>query len=416
MLYTLLIFLYLILYIPKAFYDYIFLNKKKKDFLKRIGIQNYTFNSQNKNPVIWIHAVSLGETKAVIPLLKKLKIENPSSYIIVSNTTQTGHDEAKKSLLLADKLVFFPVDLPFVVKKIFSQIKPNIIIFVETDLWFNFIQEAKKNNAKIIVVSAKISEKSSKRFSKFLFFSKKLFSYVDLVLPQNELYKKRFAAFLPEEKLSICGNLKFVNNTKKYSQDYLQGWKDKLKTNGQFIITIASTHDPEELLIINEIKDISNIKILLAPRHPERFNIVYNQIKKIASCSLLNEFNQDTKIIIIDQMGILNILYQISHLAILGGSYVNKIGGHNILEPVFVNTPVLFGPFMHSQLELNDFVLNSKCGRQIDLKDMKNTISHYVQDDSLRQNLVNSCAKINMNSEIILQNTFDNIKKLILNA
>ncbi len=415
MFYNFLLVLYFIIYIPKAFYEYIFFKKRKKDLLKRIGLKKYSFKSHVKKPIIWIHAVSLGETKAATAILEKLKSEYPNSYIVVSNTTQTGHDEAKKSLILADEFVFFPLDLPYIVKGIFTQIKPDIVIFIETDLWLNFIKEAKKNHAKVIVVSAKISEKSHKRFSKFMFFSKKLFSSIDLILAQNELYKKRFASLIPEERLKICGNLKLVNNIQKQPHESLQAWLSKLNAKDKNIITLASTHDPEEQLIIKEIKDIPNTKILLAPRHPQRFIRVYNQIKKITTCSLLSDLtNKDAKVILIDQMGILNILYQLSHLAIVGGSYISRVGGHNILEPIFVKIPVFFGPFMHNQIELKQIILRANCGRQVKLKDLKPTILKYFQDNFYKQNLINNCTKILDNSQNILEDTIVNLKKLIL--
>lgn len=413
MLYNFLLVIYLLIVLPKTLYEYIFFKKKKRDLLKSLGLKSYKFENLNKKPVIWIHAVSLGETKASLPLIESLKNEYPNTYIIISNTTQTGHDEAKKSLF-ADDAVFFPFDFSFIIKRIFSQINLKIVIFIETDLWLNFIKEAKKKGSKVIVVSAKMSEKSHKRFSKIPKFSRKLFSQIDLILPQDEIHSKRFASFIYEEKLKICGNLKFVNNLKIYSQDFLLNWVDKLYLKNRNIITIASTHEPEEEFLIKELKDVPDIKILLAPRHPERFLNVYNQIRKITSCSLLSDLkDKNSKIILIDQMGILDILYQLSHLAIVGGSYTNRVGGHNILEPVFVKTPVFFGPFMQNQLKLREIVLNSNCGRQIELKDLKVSIQKYFENKTERQSLQKNCLQISKNSQNILQNTLDSIKKLI---
>jgi 3-deoxy-D-manno-octulosonic-acid transferase len=413
MLYNLFLILYFIFIIPKVLYEYLLLKKKKKDLLKRLGLKKYSFNFSDKKPIIWVHAVSLGETKVATSLVEKLKKEYPNSYIIISNTTQTGHEEAKKSLLLADKFIFFPFDFPYSVKKVFSQVKPNIIIFIETDYWFNFIKEAKKNCAKVVLVSGKISEKSLNRFSKVLFFSKKLFSYFDLILTQDELYKKRFSKLISNDRLHISGNLKLVNNIKKYPKDFLNEWLSKLKAKNSSIITIASTHDPEEEMIIKQIKDIPNIKILLAPRHPERFNLVYKRIKKIISCCLLSNLSEDAKVIVIDRMGILNILYQISDLAIVGGSFINRVGGHNILEPVFVNTPVFFGPYMHTQIQLKKMVLDSNCGKEVNLEDLNENILKFLQNESSRKNFIDNCTNITKTSQNILEDTFQKIKKLI---
>lgn len=413
MIYNFLLVIYLFFSIPKVLYESLFLKKKKDDLLRRLGFKNYSFHFKDKKPIIWIHAVSLGETKASKVLIERLKKQYPTSYIVFSNTTQTGHNEALNYTQI-DKLVYFPIDLPFIIRKLFTQIKPSLVIFVETDFWLNFIKEAKKNNSKVIVVSAKISERSTKRFSKFLFFSKKLFSYIDLILTQDAIYKHRFLSFVEEKKLKVCGNLKLVNTIQNHPIDLLQSYKERLKLQNSFVITLASTHDPEELLLINELKDLPNTKILLAPRHPERFLSVYHQIKKITSASLFSDsINQDSKVIIIDKMGILDILYQISDLAIVGGSFISRVGGHNILEPVLAKTPVFFGPFMHNQMQLKALILNANCGEEVELANLKKQILRYTQDSNYKQNFVNNCLQISKISKNIIQNTLDNIKKLI---
>ncbi|NGX34107.1 MAG: 3-deoxy-D-manno-octulosonic acid transferase [Candidatus Anoxychlamydiales bacterium] len=428
MIYNFLLFIYLLCSLPKAIFDYIFYKKKKKDILKRLGLKSYKFNPKNKKPIIWIHAVSVGETKAATALLKKLKDIYPTSYIIISSTTQTGHIEAKKSL--ADKFIFFPFDFSFTIKKVFSQIKPDLLIFLETDFWYNFMKIAKNKKAKIVVASAKISKRSTNRFLKFLKFSKSLFSNIDLILAQNELYEKRFTNFVDPKKIIVSGNLKLASSFEIYSKDILDKFRSKLNIKDQKVITIASTHPLEEELLINELKNLSNTKILIAPRHPERFNSVYKQLKKITSVSLLSEIqknqdftnpdfinqdfaNPDLKVILIDKMGILNILYQISTIAIVAGSFIDRVGGHNILEPVFVNTPVFFGPNMHSQLDLKKIVLDSNSGKQINLRNFKKEISKYLDNKDKLNFLINNCSNLKNSYQSILENTTDKITNLL---
>lgn len=411
--YNFLLFIYFLFSLPKVIFYYIFHKKKKSDILKRLGLKKYNFEPKDKSPIIWIHAVSIGETKASKVLIKKLKIEKPNSYIILSSMTQTGNIEAKTSH--ADICVFFPFDFSFSVKKVLSQITPDLMIFIETDFWPNFIKQAKKNNTKLIIASAKISLKSTLRFSKFLKkFSKEMFSSFDLILTQNELYKERFSLFTPPDKIHITGNLKFTNTNKTYPQDFLDQWLDKLNAKNTNLITIASTHNPEEEMLINTLKNIPNLKILLAPRHPERFNSVFNQIQKITPCCLLSNLtNPNAKVIIIDKMGILDILYQISTLAILGGSFIDRVGGHNILEPVFLQTPVFFGPHMHSQEELKKIVLENNCGKELPLNNLKSEITQYLKDKISQNSLISNCNNIKNTYQNVIDQTLHKIKKII---
>ncbi|NGX41013.1 MAG: 3-deoxy-D-manno-octulosonic acid transferase [Candidatus Anoxychlamydiales bacterium] len=415
MIYNFLLFIYLLFSLPKAIFDCIFYKKKKSDILKRLGLKSYKFNPQDKKPIIWIHAVSVGETKAAVSFLKRLKDNYPTSYIIISSTTETGHMEAKRSLFLADKFIFFPFDFSFTIKKVFSQIKPNLIIFLETDFWYNFIKIAKKNGSKIAVISAKISKRSTSNFLKLLKFSKNLFSNIDLILAQNEQYRKRFSNFLDSKKIFVSGNLKLSNSFEILSKSSLDKWRSKLNIKDQKVITIASTHSLEEELLINELKDLKNTKILIAPRHPERFLSVYKQLKNITSISLLSEIskNQNSKVILIDEMGILNILYQISSLAIVAGSFINRVGGHNILEPVFVKTPVFFGPTMHSQLELKKIVLDSNTGKQCHLKNLKTELSKYLDNKDKLNKLIKNCSNLKDSYQNILENTTNKITNLL---
>jgi len=415
MFYNAVLFIYFIIILPKALYEYIFYKKKKKDLLKRLGIKKYNFDSQNKAPIIWIHAVSLGETKAAASLLKKLKEFYPTSYIIISSVTETGHNIAKKCLNLADKFIYFPFDFSFSIKRLFSQVKPNIIIFIETDFWPNFIKEAKKNKSKILLLSAKISKKSLNRFIKFSIFSKNLFSCFDLILAQNAIYKERFSKFISEKKIIISGNLKFTNFPEIYSKDYLKTWRNKTNNQNLKIVTIASTHDKEEEILIEKLKDIHGIKILLAPRHPERFNEVYYKIKKITSCSLFSKIdeNDNSKVILIDQMGILNVLYQISDIAIVGGSFIDNIGGHNILEPAFVNTFVLFGPHMHVQKDLKEIVLQYNLGKEVSIDNLQDDIKKILQNGTLKKETFQKSKIMQTKFEKILEDSFNEIKNFL---
>ena len=395
MLYDFCLILFILINIPIFIYEALFLKKKKRDLLKRLGIKKYTFNPSGKNPIIWIHAVSLGETKASKTLLDKFREKYKNAYIIISSTTNTGYRESKENLKNANAHIYLPFDFSWTIKKLFSVLKPNIVVFVETDLWYNFIKHAKKNNSKVFLVSAKISKRSSSRFSKIPFFSKKLFSCFDLIVAQNEKYKQRFIKAHANPKIiEVGGNLKFDQKPVLLKQEEKLYWKNLLNLKNKKVITIASTHDPEEKLLLNELASIferfSNLRVLLAPRHPERFKAVSSLIKESSipfiSLSNIDKQTGHEKIILIDKMGFLNVSYQLSDLAIVAGSFTDKIGGHNILEPALVNTPVFFGPFMFSQIDLKNLVIKNNAGKETSIKNIKTDVLNFFKNDIAQKN------------------------------
>ncbi|MBN2479599.1 MAG: hypothetical protein JXA94_05175 [Parachlamydiales bacterium] len=418
MFYDFLILVFLIVNIPKLFIERIFLKKKKSDLLKRLGLKSYKFNPEKKSPIIWIHAVSVGETKAAKVFLDELKIKYPNSYIVISSTTQTGHIEAKKTLKKADSFVFMPFDFSFSVKRIFpKKIKPDLVFFIETDLWYNFIKRAKKVNAKVFLISAKISEKSANRHSKFKTFSEKLFSLIDLVVCQNDLYRERFLkAHVDPCKIEIGGNLKFDNILTFLTQDEKFLLLKKYNLINKKVISITSTHFPEEENILDQISPLlksntAEYKFLLAPRHPERFLEVEKLLKKrsLPYVLLSNIENQsgDEKIILIDKMGQLNTFYQLSDLAIVCGSfYSNGVGGHNIFEPIFQNIPTFFGPFMFSQKELEEIALKYKSAIQTDILNISINILEFFKNEKLKNELL-------QNSKILTKNISGSSKKTL---
>ncbi|NGX56722.1 MAG: 3-deoxy-D-manno-octulosonic acid transferase [Candidatus Anoxychlamydiales bacterium] len=404
-LYNLLLFLYLIFLFPKLLMDHFFFNKKRKDLLYKLGIKKYHFENNKNQDVIWLHAVSVGETKASITFLNLLKRKYPNSYIIISNTTDTGHVEAKKSLL-ADKHIYMPFDFSFTQKYYLKKLKPKLIIFIETDIWYNFLKYSKKYNSKIYLVSAKISKRSANRYSKIPFFSKKLFSYFDNILCQNEEYLNRFIlANAKKDILKVTGNIKFDNKPQMLTLENKQNLLQKLKLQDRKVLTIASTHYPEEKLILDQLENvfekISNLKIILAPRHINRINEIESLLiqKKISYIYLSNidKQNGNEKIILVDSMGNLNDIYQVSDLAIVAGSYIQRVGGHNILEPIVLNTFAFFGPFMHTQKDLKDIALKYKCAQMVDIDNLLIEVLNFFNINNHKISFDQNIKSLNLN-------------------
>jgi len=405
MLYNLMLLLYCLIFLPKLIWESLVYKKKRSSLLQRVGFKSYSFSIPENKKVIWLHAVSVGETKAASSLVRKIKEDYPDSYLIVSSTTNTGHKEAKKSLSLADEFVFFPIDFSWTVKKLLKKIKPSLVIFVESDFWYNFLKQSKQLGAKTCLVSGKISQKSLNRFKNISSFARKMFSFFDVICTQSDLHSRRFLELgLDSSKVKTSGDLKFDNIPKALSLEEKLKWKNLFKIKDEdLVITIGSTHSPEEEMLLDAFSELlkqkHSLKLLLVPRHPERFKAVAQMLKKkgYAFSQFSKKENiEDTQILLIDTMGFLNTCYQLSNLAIVGGSFTEKVGGHNVLEPIFFNVPVFFGPFMHAQKDLERLVLESRCGIQIKKEEITSAVSQFFENVKLQKQLKqHSCALVN---------------------
>lgn len=369
-----LIFLYLLLIAPKLLFDRLKKGKKHPELLQRLGFKV----PQVPNPAIWIHAVSVGEVKAAQPLFLALKKAHPNSFFLITTTSATGQAEAKRSLPTAHAFAYLPIDLSWVVKRWVKKVNPIQFILIESDFWPNLLKTLKKNGTKITLVSGKMSERSAKRFRFFLPFAKRLFAHFNALCVQNEDHYQRFFPLVPDPKrLHITGNLKLDIEAAP-----IQPISLPLPT-----ITVSCTHPSEEESLLNVLLGGPWL-ILLAPRHPERFQEVAQMLttKKIPF-SRWNDPKKTGPLILVDAMGQLPICYASSKLAILGGSYVTHIGGHNILEPCLYGAPVLFGPYTFGQKELVKKVEEAQAGHTVPLSELRSFVEKFFANTTLEMKM-----------------------------
>lgn len=379
---------------PKMLFQFLFKGKYRKSFLKRFG-SGFPLIEKGKRPVVWIHAVSLGETKAVAALTQKLKKKLVHPLIIFSTTTETGYVEACRTIP-ADYHVFLPFDFGWVIKPIIKRTCPDLVILCESDFWLNFLKASKKAGALVALVNGKVSTKSMLRFQKFKGFAKALFSCIDLFCVQSQVYRKRFEAIgVPNEKIVITGNMKFDGDYTPLPVEKIAAWRQELGIQeNDPVIVVGSSHAPEESICLRAMQKVwahyPNVKIMFVPRHPERFNEVAGILQKNnINFRRLSQKHTDSSnsVILIDAMGLLRKCYQLASLAIVGGSYTSKVGGHNILEPCWYGVPVFYGPFMHSQPDLVDLVKEYGAGKQTTCDDLPDTLLSFLEDNKLRQEI-----------------------------
>lgn len=289
---------------------------------------------------IWFHSCSMGETKAIKPLIDNY-LENANISVI----TNTGFEEAKK---ISSNVRYLPFEifLPFWVNK------QKVLVVMEAELWYLLFLFAKKKGAKTLLINARISDKSYKSYKRFSFFYKRIFQNIDKVFAQSEVDKLRLEE-LGASNVEVIGNIKLAQLPKVSVE---------LEKPKQVVITAASTHENEEKLILDAYKKEQG-KLIIVPRHPERFEKVHLQILEFIKdknisyqrYSIKDDFDSD--IILVDKMGILNDIYAISDVVILGGAF-EKIGGHNPIEPAFFNCKIISGKNIFNQKSLFDCIKN----------------------------------------------------------
>ena len=289
---------------------------------------------------IWFHSCSMGETKAIKPLIDNY-LENANISVI----TNTGFEEAKK---ISPNVRYLPFEifLPFWVNK------QKVLVVMEAELWYLLFLFAKKKGAKTLLINARISDKSYKSYKRFSFFYKRIFQNIDKVFAQSEVDKYRLEE-LGASNVEVIGNIKLAQLPKV---------NVKLEKPKEVVITAASTHENEEKLILDAYKKEQG-KLIIVPRHPERFEKVHLMILEFIKdknisyqrYSIKDDFDSD--IILVDKMGILNDIYAISDVVILGGAF-EKIGGHNPIEPAFFNCKIISGKNIFNQKSLFDCIKN----------------------------------------------------------
>jgi len=379
--------------------------------------------SKGDRQLVWVHAVSVGETKAVAQLVTMIKERLGDPIIVVSSITETGHAEAQQSIPQADHYCYLPIDFSWNVRSALARVVPDLVIITETDLWYQFLKYSKWAGARIVLANGKISERTMKRLRWARFFCRRLVRLVDLFCVQVDLYKERFSALgVPEEKLVVTGNIKFDSHYPAWGEEKLASWRKQLGiASGDNVLVIGSTHDPEEKLLLPVLEEVweqcPQVKVLLAPRHPERFDSVASLLrhKGISSVrySEIETKKGNEQIILVDVMGLLQQCYQLADVAIVAGSYTPKVGGHNILEPSWYGVPVIFGPHMHAQPELVNLIMQYDAGISVPLEQLADQLMTLFTHPEVRHQFGNHGLELVANIQGATKRTLEAMSRLL---
>jgi len=343
-------------------------HKYREGIFYRLGIKAYKLPyDQNR---IWIHTVSVGELNAAKQLIQELLARYPTHGFVISTTTQTGQDLAKKNYSGHPRvsIIYFPLDFPWAVKKYLKNIHPQLVIITETEIWPNFLKCAHHLNIPVTLVNGRISPKAYKRYSKVKIGLKKILPLFIKILMQSEDDKKRIVSMgAPDHLIQVSGNIKFDYSPSQPVDSAQKEWRTKLfLSESDTVILAGSTHRGEEALILKVFKElVQNFKelsltLILAPRHPERFSQVNHLLQTssfkdhyqpVSALLSLKKTKTASRLILVDTLGILSSLYSLADIVIMGGSF-SPYGGHNILEAAAYGKPIVCGPHMENFQEI----------------------------------------------------------------
>ena len=386
--YTLLLYLSLPIAILKL------IAKERKSPFRKAKLKNQLgFVTKTSGKVIWVHCVSVGEFNAARPLIDQILDIYPEHKLAITTTTITGAEAVRNHY--QDRVIhyFFPFDLPFIVGPFVNKINPVACILLETEIWPNLINNLNKKAIPVMLINARLSERSLNKYQKFSSkLVQKTINQLTLIGSQNDPSSERFLSLgaLPDKVVTV-GNLKFDSNEKD-NPNTTQSLQQMI--GQRRVVVFASTREGEEKKIIQSyvnLKDKFDALLIIVPRHPERFDEVFNLIVdsglKVKRRSDGLGCDESIQVLLGDSMGELLSYYSVCDIAFIGGSLIDT-GGQNMLEAAAVSKPILFGPSVFNFEKIAQLFLEKDAAIQVgDADDLMKTISALLLDDTKRQKL-----------------------------
>jgi 3-deoxy-D-manno-octulosonic-acid transferase len=348
---------------------------------------------------LWIHAASVGEVLGSLPVIEGIKQVKPQLPILLSTMTATGNDMAKKRASGVRTITFFPLDYPWAVRRAISLVNPRAFLMAETEIWPNFLMELGRREIPVLLFNGRISTRSLQWYRRFRFFLNSPLTTISAFCMQSSLDAQRIIEIgANPERVTVTGNIKFDQSPPEITRKEKEALLQTLGLHaGQPILIAGSTHRGEEEFMLKVLRRLSfeypDLVLILAPRHLERVGEVEILLKrekipwKRKSQIRAEGKREGAVVILLDTLGELAKLYSIGTLTFVGGSLV-RVGGHNILEPLFFKKPVLFGPFTDHFREISEEVLRRGAGFQI--RESEEMVLHaktLFENASLRSNI-----------------------------
>jgi len=384
------------LLVPFAVIRLLILSRKNPEYRRRIPER---FGFCNKisvdKRIIWIHAVSVGETQAAIPLIRSLQKNYPHYRILITTITPTGAAHVARNFQGSVEHCYLPYDLPVCIQLFLTRVQPLVLLVMETELWPNLFHLCHTHSIPVAVINARLSERSAKRYSLFPPLTREMFKQISMIACRTstdaEHFKKLGAS---ETNINVTGNIKFDLELTEINEDYLNKARASLFGNRPVWIA-ASTHAGEEGIVLQAhlilLESIQNALLVLAPRHPERCREVNALIKEQGLASFNHSADghcpEGIQVYLLDTLGKLRKFYGMADVVFMGGSLV-ETGGHNFLEPAANGRAILTGPHFYNFQEIAEQLLALQAARLVhDEFDLSRQLTGLFEDREERNRM-----------------------------
>lgn len=340
--------------------------KARAGLANKLGVvpAQWAQNPKTTRPRIWFHAVSVGEFNALWSLLEPFRAEFPQWDIFVSTTTATGQALAKERAGAISTVFHFPLDLPWATAAFLDSVQPDAVAVVETEIWPGFLAQCQARGIKTMVLNARLSPKSFRwyRLADPLFGP--VFRSFNAIVAQSANEVERYRAIAGAAARAVaCGNIKFdglvpISDERRQEIVRATGVKDN-----DLVLVAGSTHEGEESALLKALHSTQRYRLIIAPRHPERFAKVASTIEaygyRVRRYSLNEKFEAEKDVYLLDTIGQLTAFYSVASVAFVGGTLI-PIGGHNLVEPATYGVPVICGPHVHKTRDVANSLIEAK--------------------------------------------------------
>lgn len=336
----------------------------RQRWTERLGFVDYA----STRPTLWVHAVSVGEVLAAIPLVKALQQTYPERDVVMTTMTPTGAERVQAAFGESVTHIYLPYDVPLFINRFLKAVKPTVCLIIETELWPNLIHCCQRKGVPTILVNARLSEKSARGYARAGALTRGLLTKLSHILAQNENTAKRFLALgIDEQKVLITGSIKYDLDVPTKLLNQARKSRELWQSDASVLVA-ASTHlgEEEKLLMLAQpfFERHSNFKMIIVPRHPERFDDVHDMAcRKMAEGvirkSRWNLTDHDWRLMIGDTMGEMFFYFGLGDIVFMGGTLVPR-GGHNFIEPAALALPIIAGKHYFNFQEIGDELVARK--------------------------------------------------------
>lgn len=363
---------------------------KQPEYLQHWGERFGFYSIKPLKPVIWIHCVSVGETRAAAPLVKILLSQYPQYQILLTHTTPTGRATSEQLFGNDVTRVYLPYDVPFAVRNFVKHFTPKIALIMETELWFNLIDACHRQQIPQLLLNARLSAKSAQGYTKLGRLVQDGLSKLTLIAAQSNEDETRFK-LLGATHTMVAGNLKFDATAPAESEALGLQLRALLGGTNRNVLIAASTREGEELMILDAVQGLDVLTVIV-PRHPQRFDEVEALLKErnipyVRRTQIHTPISANIQVVLGDSMGELYTYYAAGDVAFVGGSLL-KFGGQNLIEAASMGKPILIGKYTYNFAEATKGAVQSGAASQVrDVENLREKIQFLMDNPSKREKM-----------------------------